>query len=296
MLSDFSVRVAVVVASCGRPIELGQLLDHLARQTLQPNRIVLSVVESGDLPLKIPTSVIVLKGGKGSSAQRNRGLERILDDCEFVFICDDDYVPSDRTIEGVADFFSVFPEVVGANGLLIADGINSPGVSYEDAVAMVTRHDAAPPSEPELLKDLDGLYGCNMAFRATAILDARFDEALPLYGWQEDVDFSAQLLKRGRLVKTQAFAGVHRGVKGGRTSGLRFGYSQVINPIYLVRKGTMRTAMAIRIVLKNVLANHLRVLRPEPWVDRIGRVRGNWIAFGDLLMGRAHPTRILDLV
>jgi hypothetical protein len=295
MVTERKLRLAVLVASCGRPRELGQLLDRLARQTLVADQVVLSVVETCDLPAKVPESAVVLMGGKGSCAQRNRALERLVPDSDVIFICDDDYLPTDRTLEGVANLFLAFPEVVGANGVLIADGINSPGIDYEAAVEMVERADRAELPEPALLGDLLGLYGCNMAVRVSAIQEARFDENLPLYGWQEDIDFSAQLLKRGRLVRTQAFAGVHRGAKAGRTSGVRFGYSQVINPLYLGAKGTMKPLSVMKIVGKNILANHARVLRPEPWVDRLGRVRGNWLAIGDLLRGRAHPTRILDL-
>jgi len=40
----------------------------------------------------------------------------------------------------------------------------------------------------------------------------------------------------------------------------------------------------------------MRNLRhPEPWVDRRGRVRGNLMAFRDLLRGRLDPRRILEI-
>jgi hypothetical protein len=39
----------------------------------------------------------------------------------------------------------------------------------------------------------------------------------------------------------------------------------------------------------------MRALRPEPWVDRRGRARGNWLAMFDLLRGRVVPERILEL-
>ena len=69
----------------------------------------------------------------------------------------------------------------------------------------------------------------------------RFDEGLPLYGWQEDIDFAARVARQGgALARTDAFAGVHCGVKTARSRGLPIGYSQVANPLYLVRKGTMR--------------------------------------------------------
>jgi hypothetical protein len=132
-----------------------------------------------------------------------------------------------------------------------------------------------------------------MAFRTTAIGSVRFDERLPLYGWQEDVDFSARI--DGELIKTDAFVGVHCGVKAGRERrGEGLGYSQIANPLYLVRKGSMSRSHAIRHCTRNFLANHIRALHPEPWVDRRGRLRGNWIALFDCLRGRLDPERILQ--
>jgi GT2 family glycosyltransferase len=285
-----------VIASTGRPQEVGQLLEHLARQTYPPAKVVVSVVSDKDLPADISPDVLVVTGDKGATMQRNRGMEPILGDNDIVAFLDDDYLPSRCALQGMVDLFSAYPNLAGATGVLLADGINSAGVRYDDAVAMIERHDAVGAApDMDTLIDLDGLYGCNMVFRSAAIGDVRFDEALPLYGWQEDIDFAAQIRPHGRIVKTQAFAGVHRGVKGARTSGRRFGYSQVANPLYLTRKGTMRAGFALRIVAKNVLANHIRVWKPEPWVDRMGRLRGNWMAFADALAGRSHPMRILRI-
>ena len=41
----------------------------------------------------------------------------------------------------------------------------------------------------------------------------------------------------GKVVKIDAAFGVHLGTKLGRNSGLRLGYSQIANPLYLARKG-----------------------------------------------------------
>ena len=136
-------------------------------------------------------------------------------------------------------------------------------------------------------------YGCNMAFRAEAIADLRFDERLVLYSWLEDRDFGGALAHRGgTLVKIGEAIGAHLGVKKGRMSGRKLGYSQVVNPIYLVAKGTMRPGYAARIVVRNLFANHLRAFRPEPWVDRFGRIQGNWMGLADCLRGRVTPERI----
>jgi hypothetical protein len=41
--------------------------------------------------------------------------------------------------------------------------------------------------------------------------------------------------------------------------------------------------------------NALRAARPEPYVDRRGRLVGNALALRDLLIGRMTPERILQL-
>ena len=123
----------------------------------------------------------------------------------------------------------------------------------------------------------------------------RFDEAMPRYGWLEDVDFSRALAEHGRVVKDSAMVGVHLGTKVGRSRGVPLGYSQIANPVYLTRKGTMHTRRALRMILRNIAANAGNSPRPEPWVDRRGRLRGNLLGLRDLLLGRLSPSRILSL-
>lgn len=289
-----AARLAIVVASLGRPDAIGQLLDALATQSLPPEHILLSVTGPRDLPegLAEREGLTILTGPKGSCAQRNLALAHLPPDCDIVLFCDDDYLPSRFMAERLRAFFAASPDIVGASGWLLADGAHGPGVTLAEAQAMIAAHDSAPPPPLVPRRDRYGLYGCNMAFRRQAIQGVRFDERLPLYGWQEDIDFSAQAARRGRIVSTHAFAGVHRGVKHGRSSGVRVGYSQVVNPVYLARKGTMRAHYALRIIARNIAANLRRSVRPEPWIDRRGRVAGNWMGMIDLVRGRITPERI----
>ena len=99
----------------------------------------------------------------------------------------------------------------------------------------------------------------------------------------------------GRIVQAEALTGIHLGVKGARTSGVKFGYSQIANPTYLIRKGTMSLKFGLRTMGRNLLSNFARVIRPEPHVDRFGRCKGNLRALFDLVTGRLHPRRILEL-
>jgi GT2 family glycosyltransferase len=136
-----------------------------------------------------------------------------------------------------------------------------------------------------------------MAVRTSAVQegDVAFDEALPLYGWLEDVDFSRRLGRYGRIVRSEAARGVHLGVKSGRQSGVRLGYSQIANPLYLVRKGSLDRSRAFQQMGHNIAMNLVFSLRPEPYIDRWGRLRGNIKAIKDLLRGRLHPERALTI-
>jgi GT2 family glycosyltransferase len=286
------MKISIVVASVNRPEEIVELLLCLSRQTKRAAEVILSVVAQKDLPKTLPPWVHVIKGAAGLPVQRNRGIDAVSPDADIVLFFDDDYVPSKDALAGVAALFTAHPDVVSATGLVLQDGVKAGGIPFEAAWKTVIDYEAAPQPAMENI-DILWAYGCNMAFRAAAIGELRFDENLVLHGWQEDMDFAARIAKSGRVIKTNAFAGVHRGVNKGRTAGFKLGYSQMVNPAYLVKKGTMTPKKAATLMAKNFLANHLKSLRPEPHVDRFGRMRGNWFGLICILRGRADPTRIL---
>lgn len=289
-------KIAVAIASLGRPDTVAEVLAALDRQTRTPDIIIFSVTSDADLPDDLRSDGIhVIYGEKGLCAQRNRVLEYMVDDYDYLVFFDDDFVPSKFAVERIEEYFNDNPEIVGITGNVIEDGINGPGISYEKACEIVSEYDDAPRPPVEVLKEVYGLYGCNMAYRTSVIGNKRFDENLPFYGWLEDVDFAAQIGTNGRLVRTTAFAGVHCGVKSARSPGLRLGYSQVANPIYMNQKGTLRWSIAAKSIGKNFIANHVKTLKPEPWVDRWGRTKGNWLAIRHLIMGKLSPTNIRGL-
>ncbi|MFN3636753.1 MAG: glycosyltransferase family 2 protein, partial [Rhizobium rhizophilum] len=123
----------------------------------------------------------------------------------------------------------------------------------------------------------------------------RFDEELPLYGWLEDVDFSRAASRFGRVVTSPQLRGVHLGTKIGRMSGVRLGYSQIANPIYLVAKHSMSWRHALNQMGRNLGSNLVKVWRPEPWVDRKGRLEGNARAILDFLLRRLSPQNIRSM-
>jgi len=290
MSDSRSLKIAVVVATLGRPAEVGDLLETLGRQTVPPDTIVLSVTKSEDLPSQLPEGAIVITGSKGLPAQRNRGMKPALEaGADIIVFFDDDYILTVTALEDMRALFDREKRMVGLTGTVLADGIKGPGLQLAEAQAFIAEYEARPQA-PLVARPTYGLYGCNMAFRASAIEGRRFDEALPLYAWQEDTDFSRQMSVAGQLLKTNGFAGVHRGVKSARTSGFQFGWSQVVNPAYLVKKGTMAPIYGLRRIVKNMIANHVHALWPETWVDRRGRLRGNYAGLAYVLSGRCNPS------
>jgi GT2 family glycosyltransferase len=290
----FMTRIAVIIASLGRRDVVADLLDTLERQTRRADRIVVSVTKPEDAP-KVAEGggVEVLISPIGSCAQRNAGLDHLKDSADIIVFFDDDFIPASDYLEQLERFFDENPHAAGVTGNVLKDGVTGTGITLKEALQIIENHPAIAVDEEPFLEKRLSLYGCNMAFRREAIENLRFDERLPLYGWLEDVDFSMQAKRFGPVMRTNALQGVHLGVKGGRTSGKRFGYSQIMNPFYLYRKKTITLHHAFDNLWRNIASNHVRLFFPEPHIDRWGRVKGNWIAFYDILRGRITPERIL---
>ncbi len=100
-----------------------------------------------------------------------------------------------------------------------------------------------------------------MSIRAGVIGKLRFDERLPLYGWQEDIDFTSQLRNlRAHRISVENLFGVHLGTKSGRVSGVRLGCSQIVNPVYLIGKSAMpfSSEFGFRLMCKNLAADLIK--------------------------------------
>ena len=277
---------------------LAEALVELARQTRLPEALFVCPADTADFDASqaalLPFPVHVVAGSRGLPAQRNAIIDAA-QDFDILMFFDDDFFAAPSYLAELEECFLAHPSVVAATGRLLADGIAGPGLDIAAAKAILASFEV-PNADSQLINRYNA-YGCNMAVRLAPVRahDLRFDENLPLYAWAEDVDFCRQLAAYGSIVENIRMTGVHLGVKGGRTSGVRFGYSQIANPYYLWRKGTSDAGRALRQAARNVGANLMKSIWPEPWVDRRGRALGNALGFADLLRGRLHPKRILEL-
>jgi GT2 family glycosyltransferase len=293
------LRIVVGIATSGRREVLAQTIEILGLQTCQPESLVICPIAIEDVDSeslkRFPVPTKIVSGAVGLPAQRNLILSASAD-ADVVVFFDDDFFADSNYLANVGSIFLTYPNVAALTGDLWEDGALGPGLSVKQGLEILKSRADSDDKTGEPF-DCYGTYGCNMAFRLNAVRTNSivFDENLPLYGWQEDIDFSLRLLPYGRVVRSRKLRGVHLGIKSGRTSGVRLGYSQIANPIYLIRKGSVSCHHARSLIWRNFFSNLLRTFHPEPWIDRKGRLKGNFIALIDLVTGRLSPRRILQL-
>lgn len=287
------LRIAVGIASAGRPSILLETVEYLAGLPDQPQRLIVCVPGTDDAAgLADRLGVEVIVGSRGLTSQRNSIIRAAAADTDVLIFLDDDFIPAATFLSRMAAVFAAKPEVAIATGEVLADGVLDGGLDMSKALQVIQTAGEAS----ERVTDVYNAYGCNMAVRLAPVLEhaLAFDEQLPLYGWLEDVDFSRSIAHYGRSVRVEGAFGVHLGVRSGRQPGRRLGYSQIANPVYLIRKGTMSKTRAIAQIGRNILANASGTLFNDHLVDRRGRLYGNLLALTDLLAGRAAPSRILE--
>ncbi|MEY9559427.1 glycosyltransferase family 2 protein [Sinorhizobium fredii] len=290
------MRLVVIIATLGRKEQLARLLEHLERQERLPDEVIVSAPDEEHVEVsashRFPISMVF--GRRGLCAQRNHALNCALERFDVVTFFDDDFIPQDNYLQLLEEAFQEHQNWAVVMGHVVKDGAQSAGLSWAEALQVLATERTQARLEPKVV-DHVGAYGCNMSIRASLVGDLRFDERLALYGWQEDIDFTSQLRRVGRVVGLNTLRGIHLGLKIGRVSGERFGYSQVANPIYLIRKGTVPASFALPLMGRNIAANLVRSIWPEPYVDRRGRLRGNLIALGHVLKGRVEPEYIQNM-
>ena len=291
-----TLRIAVGIATVGRASTVVKTIAELYAQKRLPDEIIVCAPTAADVEgvERCHPQVRILRGPCGLGAQRNEIIRNSRGNDVVLFI-DDDFVVCPGYLKAIEAAFVANKDIVLATGRVVADGILGPGLHFE--VARTLAHTCVEDGGHRVCVDIYNAYGCNMAVRLAPTIahGLWFDEALPLYAWLEDLDFSRQIARFGRIVRVMDACGIHLGIKSGRQSGVRLGYSQIANPIYLMRKGTCSRQRALRLMASNVAANLVKSLWPETYVDRHGRVIGNFHALIDFVAGRLTPSRILTL-
>lgn len=286
---------AVVIASAGRPNLVAMVARDIDAMTVHVTDKVISVPDRSSLPADGELSVgwRTLVGTRGASAQRNIALDSLKGE-PIVFFFDDDSVVRADYIANALEFFEKHSHVIGLTGRVLLDGAASGEVPLAEARS-VLRDSLTRPSLGTWVHTRE-LYGCNFAVRFSSAPGIRFDDRLPLYSWLEDHDLARRLLPSGSLVKVDDCVIVHRAAaSGGRQSHERLGYSQVMNPFYLWRKGSFPLWLMVSEMSKRVAKNLAWSFGSAESAWRRRRVWGNVLAAADLVRGRVTPERILEL-
>jgi GT2 family glycosyltransferase len=289
------LKTTVVICSANRPDVLAETVESvLYGQSVPPVEIIVSVFNQTHVTEETrarPGVRVVLSGVQGTCAQRNAAAKVV--QTPYTLFLDDDVELAANFIESMQRLLDHDTDAVAATGFLVIDGARADAgldrsVARSYAMNYVRQH-----------ANYDHREGQNIFVRSQVFEKVLFDENLPLYGWLEDLDFATNILRYGRIIMNTETCWAHIGTPGGRTTGLRFGYSQVVNPLYLWRKngkpGLSRVIFGHW--LRYLAYNYRRELIKHPGdrSDRSGRFTGNLIALRHVLAGKVDPTYILQV-
>ena len=289
------MNTTVVICSANRPQILAETIDSvICGQSLPPREVIVSVFDQRHVAPKTrahPAVRVVLSSIRGTCVQRNVAAKLVR--TPYTLFLDDDVELAPSFIESMEGLLGEAEDAIAATGFLVVDGARGDrGLDRDLAKACALNYVRKE-------NNYDHEEGQNLFVR-TAIFDkVLFDENLPLYGLLEDLDFATNCLRYGRIIMNTETCFAHMATPSGRTSGLRFGYSQIVNPFYLWRKngkpGLPR--VIFHHWLPHMAYNCRRALIkiPSDRNDRIGRFTGNLLGFCHLLAGRIDPSYILQL-
>ncbi len=284
------MRIAVAIASRGRPDVLGAVLESLKAQTRPADETWVSVTSPADLPDDVhdtPSRRVVM-ARPGLTIQRNAIIDGVSSDVDLLVFLDDDAELHPCYLEQAEAFASGHPEVVLFTGKVLLDGAVTGEIDRDTA-----RRALSTATLGSSVTARASAYGCNMVVRRDVADELRFDERLPLYGWLEDRDFSVRAARRGEVVRYDGCLLAHLGYSGGRQTGLRYGVQQTVHPEYLRRKGVLPLSKTVYFIFRALLAN----LGPVGGrrIDRPGRQRGNLLGLKEIARGDAYPHAVLGL-
>ncbi len=287
----------VVISSAGRP----ELLQETVLSVLgQTERCLLRLSVTGPEDVFPETREIagvqVLTGPRGSSRQRNAALASITHQPECVLFIDDDVELDADYVRETLLCYRTQPSVAVVNGRNLAHGRYRAGEcdrrQARVLIAEARGQMAVRRPEPGAITPMATSYGCRMSMRGSLLGRVHFDERLVLYGFLEDLDFALACRPFGTMVESVRALGVHLEVASGRLGGVRRGYSDVVNPLYVARKWAGYTMS--RAILGSLRRTWTSAAGAMSEGDR-GRLRGNLLGWRDALRGKLEPEHILEL-
>jgi GT2 family glycosyltransferase len=180
-------------------------------------------------------NVILLRSAPGLPRARNLALSMI--DTEFVHFLDDDVVLPLDFIPAIEDVAKSFPRVIGFAPFIREFKSNSMEIEpkkfqrnqskfFQKEGTLNKSGRAIWIQKPGRIIDVNWLPGCCMTYRASALEGMKFDEDLekgPLGGYAlgEDLVFSHELSKKGKLAGVGVISVIHKLAPNDRTNWIK---------------------------------------------------------------------------
>lgn len=301
------MKTYVIICSVNRPEVLHETVESILKQQQLPERILLSVGCDEDvLPAtrELPLVDVRVAPVKGLTAQRNYGVDCIPSvQNDLIAFLDDDVELDPQFLDTMSQLFEQDTKIIGLSAETLVGGRMVPRAEAQATLSKLT-----PLPFEELTVRSTGkhwiCHGCNMTFRASLFEQERFDEALPLYSYAEDYDFSIRAARHGIVGRVAGVGFVHLEHSSGRVSEKRRGYSIIANNYYFLKKGVChlpRWKGYIRFWLVIALKETARdqwnawFTQANESRDFQGCVHGRLQAITDILTGNSKPEKILKM-
>ena len=249
-----SIKIALIIATKDRPVELLNLLSSLEAQSRPPDQVI--IVDGSRMPADqiiqgfgtLRTTYLTLSP-PSAARQRNAGIVRTDSDVDLVGFLDDDVVLEAGALEAMLSFWEKAPNNLAGAAF---NHLNHPHVD-------MTRLQASKCSErlglygrrkggvfPSGFQSMIGyvehtaytqwLPSTAVVWRKEVIRVHRFDEWYSGYSYLEDLDFSYRVGKAFGLAVAPEALYRHNPASSDRGSGRIFGKREVLNRIHFVRK------------------------------------------------------------
>jgi GT2 family glycosyltransferase len=283
---------AAVIASKGRPDVLRDTLESIWAQSRAPDQVVIVVERPDDLldGLETGKAVRVVIGDGGVTRTLNLGVAACGADIGTVSLFDDDIELAPDYLERALELFAGRPDVLMFDGQPVHAGPCDRAEARRSVAGAGLAGGRFCSGVP--------VWGCNMNVRRAVFGVEQFDEAIVLYGWLREYDFGDRVARLGLTGRHEGCVFAHLAARGGRISDLQYGYTQLMNPVYYRKKGTVVQSWADLVFghfAKVIGANLLKWVTGDRSCNRLLRLRGNLLAAGAALRGVSDPRSVLEI-
>ena len=241
-------KIAFIVPTMDREKDLRVMLGSLAKQSHQPDQIVVvdgSYVKIQHMIDEFPSLKIdyVRVFPPSLSKQKNAGVERVNDDITLVGYLDDDLELYPDAIEKMINFWNKAPNEYGGAAFAITNASRRVGsvrklfnMDSDKPGSVLSSGFVSMLENPEKECDVDWLNGGVTVWRRSVVNKFKYDEWFQGSGYMEDIDFSFNIRDKYklRLLHNAKTKHHHHPIRGDRY--ILLGKWQIVNRFYFVNK------------------------------------------------------------